>query len=140
MKRTFSCHCTTLRSAAQTLTETYDRVLAPSGLKVTQYVLLGHILQGETEQSLTELAHKLGSDRSTIGRNVHILARDGLVSLNRGSDRREQTVHVTPKGREAFSLASPLWQKAQAAVGETLGEEHLKMLRALLSQLEEIHL
>jgi DNA-binding MarR family transcriptional regulator len=138
MGRTFSCHCTTLRYAAQTLTEAYDRVLAPSGLNVTQYVLLRSILQEEAEQSLTGLARKLGSDRSTIGRNVHILARDGLVSLSRGSDRREQTVHVTQKGREAVSLATPLWQKSQTVVEETLGEDQLKMLRTLLSQLEAI--
>ena len=138
MKGTFPCHCTKLRYAAQTLTEVYDRVLAPSGLKVTQYVLLKNILQEETEQSLTDLAQKLGSDRSTIGRNVRILARDGLVSLSKGSDRREHTVHVTQKGRETVSLATPLWERSQAAVEETLGEDNLKMLRALLSQLEEV--
>ena len=138
MERTFPCHCTTLRYAAQTLTEVYDRVLAPSGLKVTQYVLLESILQDEAEQSLTDLAQKLGSDRSTIGRNVHILARDGLVTLSRGRDRREQTVHVTQKGRETVSLANPLWQKVQTAVAETLGPDQLQMLKTLLSQLEEV--
>ncbi|HEX4204416.1 MAG TPA: MarR family winged helix-turn-helix transcriptional regulator [Ktedonobacteraceae bacterium] len=138
MKRTFACHCITLRYAAQTLTEVYDRVLAPGGLKVTQYVLLESILQGEAEQSMTDLAAKLGSDRSTIGRNVRVLSRDGLVSLSRGSDRREHTVHVTQKGRETVSLATPLWQKAQTAVVDTLGEDHLKMLKTLLSHLEEI--
>jgi DNA-binding MarR family transcriptional regulator len=138
MQITFSCHCTTLRYAAQTLTEVYDHVLAPSGLRVTQFMLLKSLLQEEAEPSLTDLAHRLGSDRSTIGRNVRILARDGLVSLSRGSDRREQTVHVTQKGREAFAVATPLWQKSQTAVEETLGEDQLKTLRALLSQLEEI--
>ena len=138
MEETFPCHCTHLRYAAQTLTEVYDRVLAPSGLRVTQYVLLRNILQEDVEQSLTDLAQKLGSDRSTIGRNVRILARDGLVSLSRGSDRREHTVCVTQKGRETFSLATPLWEKSQAAVEETLGGGQLKMLRTLLSQLEEI--
>jgi DNA-binding MarR family transcriptional regulator len=138
MKRTFPCHCTTLRYAAQTLTEVYDRVLAPSDLKVTQYVLLESILEGEAEQSITDLAQKLGSDRSTIGRNVRILARDGLVSMSRGSDRREHTVHVTERGREAVSLARPLWQKAQTAVADALGQEQLQMLKALLSQLEEV--
>ncbi|WP_220211768.1 MarR family winged helix-turn-helix transcriptional regulator [Reticulibacter mediterranei] len=138
MKRTFPCHCTTLRYAAQTLTEVYDRVLAPSDLKVTQYMLLESILEDEAEQSITDLAQKLGSDRSTIGRNVHILVRDGLVSLGRGSDRREHTVHVTQKGHEAVALAHPLWQKAQAAVADTLGQDQLNMLRTLLSQLEGI--
>jgi DNA-binding MarR family transcriptional regulator len=138
MKRTFLCHCTTLRYAAQTLTEVYDRVLAPSGLKVTQYVLLESILEDEAEQSMTDLAQKLGSDRSTIGRNVRILVRDELVSLSRGSDRREHTVHVTQKGHEAVSFARPLWQKAQTAVADTLGQDQLKTLKTLLSQVEEI--
>jgi DNA-binding MarR family transcriptional regulator len=138
MKRTFPCHCTKLRYAAQTLTEVYDRVLAPSGLKVTQYVLLRSILQEEAEQSLTDLAQRLGNDRSTIGRNIRILARDGLVSLSRGSDRREHTVHITQKGRERYAFATPLWQKSQTAVEETLGEDQLKTLVTLLSQLEEI--
>ena len=138
MERTFPCHCTTLRYAAQTLTEVYDRVLAPSGLKVTQYVLLESILQDEAEQSITDLAQRLGSDRSTIGRNVHILARDGLVSMSRGSDRREHTVHVTQKGREAVSLARPCWQKAQTAVVDSLGQDQLNLLKMLLSQLEEM--
>jgi DNA-binding MarR family transcriptional regulator len=138
MKRTFPCHCTTLRYAAQTLTEVYDRVLAPSGLKVTQYMLLESILQDEAEQSITDLAQQLGSDRSTIGRNLRILARDGLVSMSRGSDRREHTVHVTEQGREAVSLAHPLWQKAQTAVADTLGQDQLNMLKTLLSQLEEM--
>ncbi len=138
MKRTFPCHCTTLRYAAQTLTEVYDRVLTPSGLKVTQYVLLESILEDEAEQSMTDLAQKLGSDRSTIGRNVRILVRDGLVSLSRGSDRREHTVHVTQKGHEAVSFARPLWQKAQTAVAATLGQDQLNTLKTLLSQVEEI--
>jgi DNA-binding MarR family transcriptional regulator len=138
MERTFPCHCTTLRYAAQTLTEIYDRVLAPSGLKVTQYVLLESILQDEAEQSITDLAQQLGSDRSTIGRNIHILVRDGLVSLSRGSDRREHIVCVTERGHEAVALAHPLWQKAQTAVADTLGQDQLQMLKTLLSQLEEI--
>ena len=140
MKRTFPCHCTDLRYAAQTLTEVYDRVLAPSGLKVTQYVLLRNLLQEEDEQSITDLAQKLGNDRSTIGRNVRILARDGLVSLNKGSDRREHTIHVTQKGRETVAFATPLWQKSQTAVEEALGEDQLKTLSTLLSQLEEINI
>ena len=40
MNTKFVCTCTTVRHAAQTLTEVYDRVLAPSGLKITQYMLL----------------------------------------------------------------------------------------------------
>src|SRR5260370_11075962 len=137
MKTKFVCTCTTVRHAAQTLTEGYDRVLAPSGLKITQYLLLRSILNGETEKSITELAQKLGSDRSTIGRNLRVLARDGLVSSSVGDDRREHVVRVTEKGRQAVACAYPLWQQAQKAVADVLGQDQLEVLRALLSRLEE---
>jgi hypothetical protein len=67
--------------------------------------------------------------------SVHISRFDMLTP---GSDRREHTVHVTQKGREAVSLARPLWQKAQTAVVDTLGQDQLNLLKMLLSQLEEM--
>jgi len=137
MNTKFVCTCTTVRHAAQTLTEGYDRVLAPSGLKITQYLLLRSILRGETEKSITELAQALGSDRSTIGRNLRVLARDGLVSSRVGNDRREHVVRVTEQGRQAVASAYPLWQQAQRAVADALGQDQLEVLRALLSCLEE---
>jgi len=49
-------------------------------------MLLQSILRSETEQSITELAQQLGSDRSTIGRNLRILERDGFVTVGKGFD------------------------------------------------------
>src|SRR5216684_3771689 len=109
MKRTFPCHCTTLRYAAQTLTEVYDRVLAPSGLKVTQYVLLESILRDEAEKSITDLAQTLGSDRSTIGRNLRILARDGSIphmSPRRGVKRFLSPILCGKRPRQPLQIPS----------------------------------
>jgi len=82
----FVCTCTTVRHAAQTLTAVYDRVLASSGLKITQYMLLRSILSGETEKSITELAQELGSDRSTTGRNLRVVR---YLEIRRGGDKLE---------------------------------------------------
>src|SRR5713101_3397720 len=108
MKRTFTCTCTTVRYAAQTLTEVYDRGLAPSGLKITQYMLLQSILRSETEQSITELAQELGSDRSTIGTTLRILERDRFVTVGKGFSRCFNVTPTTEKGQEAVSCAYPL--------------------------------
>jgi DNA-binding MarR family transcriptional regulator len=54
-----------------------------------------------------------------------------------GDDRREHVVRVTEKGRQAVAYASPLWQQAQKAVADALGQDQLEVLRALLSRLEE---
>ena len=75
-------------------------------------------------------------DRSTIGRNVRVLSRDGLVTLGVGNDRREHVVCVTEEGRQAGACALPLWQKAQEMMVQILGPDQLEMLRTLLSYLE----
>ena len=93
MKRTVPCHCTTLRYAAQTLTEVYDQVLAPSGLKVTQYMLLESILEEETEQSITDLAHKLD------------VLREHCAAVGRDYDDIRKSVYYafdTSKGADAI--------------------------------------
>src|SRR6266436_2450941 len=138
MNAKFVCTCTTVRHAAQTLTEVYDRVLAPSGLKITQYMLLQSILSGGREKSITGLAQQVGMDRSTIGRNLRVLERDGFVALDVGNDRREHMVRVTEKGRQAVACALPLWQKAQSMIAQALGQDQLDALKTLLSRLEEV--
>lgn len=77
-------------------------------------------------------------DRSTIGRNLRVLERDGFVTLAVGSDRREHVVRVTEKGRQAVASALPLWQKAQSMIANALGQDQLDVLKALLSRLEEV--
>jgi DNA-binding MarR family transcriptional regulator len=140
METKFVCTCTTVRHAAQTLTEVYDRVLAPSGLKITQYMLLQGMLRGGTEKSITGLALEVGVDRSTIGRNLRVLERDGFVILGVGSDRREHVVRVTEKGRQAVAYALPLWQQAQSMMANALGQDQLDALKTLLSRLEDVRI
>lgn len=137
MDKKFSCTCTTVRHTAQTLTEVYDQILAPSELKITQYMLLQSILSADTEKSITSLAQELDIDRSTTGRNLRVLEREGFVVWGRGNDRREHVVRATEKAQQAIAIAYPLWQTAQQTVVDTLGQEQLDTLRALLSQLEK---
>ena len=100
------------------------RVLRPaaraSGLKITQYILLRAILSGEAAKSITALAEEVGIDRTTTGKNLRLLERDGLVSLGAGNDRRAREVQATEQGRQAVALARPLWQQAQTTMVETL--------------------
>jgi DNA-binding MarR family transcriptional regulator len=99
-------------------------------------MLLQGILSGGTEKSITQLAQEVDMDRSTIGRNLRVLSRDGFVTLGVGSDRREHVVRVTEEGRQAVACALPLWQKAQSMMVNALGQNQLDTLRTLLSRLE----
>jgi DNA-binding MarR family transcriptional regulator len=116
------------------MTQFYDDSLSPSGLKITQFSILRTIQRCDSP-SITTLAEEAGLDRTTMGRNLHVLVRDELVSLVAGEDRREQSVFLTAKGEQTVAIALPLWEAAQATVATTLGEEQLTQLAGLLSHL-----
>jgi DNA-binding MarR family transcriptional regulator len=129
-----SCFCIKLRRASQAMTQFYDDALASSGLKITQFSILRTIQRSDL-LCITRLAEEVGLDRTTMGRNLHVLVRDELVSLVAGEDRREQSVSLTAKGEQAVALALPLWEAAQATVATALGEERFTQLADLLGHL-----
>ena len=130
---TDDCLCTALRRAALASTALYDEALAPSGLKVTMYRLLKRAAEGEPP-SISELARRMGLDRSTLGRNVRVLERERLVALRSVEDGRERAVTLTAKGRAALEAAAPLWRDAQRDMKHRLdgrGAELLDIVRAI---------
>ncbi|MBW4706360.1 MarR family winged helix-turn-helix transcriptional regulator [Roseobacter sp. YSTF-M11] len=129
-----NCICTSLRRAARFSSELYDDALAPSGLKVTMYRLLKQIRDREFE-SLTELADHLDLERSTLGRNIKVLERRGLVARHQGADERAMNVELTQSGEDALAEAEPLWFAAQKEMRSRLDDSVDDLLR-LLDQIE----
>lgn len=125
------CICFNLRRASRAVSQTYDAFLQPSGLKTTQFSLLGHLV-ALGPLSMTQLAERLGMDRTTLTRNLQPLARRGLVAVGSGDDRRTRRIAVTEAGRQAFAAAKPLWSKAQQHILDRLTPERWRELRALL--------
>jgi DNA-binding MarR family transcriptional regulator len=134
---TSGCTCFKLRSLTRRVTQLYDRVLAPSGLKVTQYSLIAHARRRETSRPLTvtELAQKLFTDRTTLTRNLRPLLDAGFIRIGAGPDERSKAVIVTPKGEDAYQAARPLWKAAQTLMQERLGNPELAALHGLIDNL-----
>ena len=124
---TDDCLCTALRRAALASTALYDEALAPSGLKVTMYRLMKKAAGGEPP-SISELARRLGLDRSTLGRNVRVLERERLVALRSVADGRERAVTLTAKGRAALEATAPLWRAAQRDLRRRLDGRDAELL------------
>jgi DNA-binding MarR family transcriptional regulator len=74
-------------------------------------------------------------DDSSLTRTLKLLERDKLVSVRAGSDRREKQVQATARGRRAFSVAMPLWQKAQADTLKRLKGRRLVDVNSVLLNL-----
>lgn len=122
------CTCIALRTAARKLTALYDAALAPVGITVAQYSLLRKV-ERAADPSLTELARLSDLDRSTVGRNVRLLEKMGLVLLEPGEDHREATVRLTPDGMDRLAACRPHWAQAQAVVEARLGADTVHALR-----------
>jgi DNA-binding MarR family transcriptional regulator len=67
------------------VTAAYDRALAPSGLRITQFSIL-RTLGRLGPLAITRLAAEAALDRSTMGRNLDPRERRGLVSARRLPD------------------------------------------------------
>lgn len=126
-----------LRKANRVVTAHYDQIISPSGLKVTQFSLLATVLL-QDKASLSKLARMMGMDRTTLSRNVRLLEQKGMIKVLTGEDRREQLIRLTDKGREAFVLAVPLWEQAQAQVVDTFGGEWVQSFLSDLRRLSKL--
>jgi DNA-binding MarR family transcriptional regulator len=128
------CNCLALRQAARHVTQHYDQFLTPSGLRATQYSILAR-LRRRGPMTINALAAELAMDRTTLGRNILPLQRDGLIAWRRGqSDRRSKELHLTDTGLARTREASAYWTKAQASFESAFGVSRASALRSLLDE------
>jgi DNA-binding MarR family transcriptional regulator len=93
--QTKECNCFAVRSAARHVTQFYDQFLAPVGLRTTQFSILVR-LRRVGPLTIAGLAHEMVTDRTTLGRNILPLEREGLIRIEpAASDRRAKELHLT---------------------------------------------
>src|SRR5262245_61816769 len=119
-ERLSPCVCTTLRMVSRAVTQLYDDILRPSGLRVTQFSILGAIAR-LGEANLRQLEHTLAVDQTTLTRSPKLLERDRPIERVPQPDCRIKTMTLTSKGRRALEAARPLWARAQGKVLRELG-------------------
>lgn len=128
-----TCHCNLLRLATRKVSARYDAALAPLGINIAQYSLLRKIARSQPV-SLTALGKLTELDRSTIGRNVRVIERMGLVATGRGEDdQREAMVELTPAGSELLAQAIPLWEDCQTQLEASVGTANLDALSQIVA-------
>jgi DNA-binding MarR family transcriptional regulator len=119
------CNCLALREATRHVTQFYDRWLASSGLRTTQFSILIR-LRLEGPMTINALAKSLVMDRTTLGRNILPLEREGLIEIVPDSvDRRSKVVRLT---------------EAQKKFETSFGGRRAAQLRALLHAVTETEL
>jgi DNA-binding MarR family transcriptional regulator len=100
------CNCLAVRQAARHITQFSDQCLAPSGLRTTQFSILAK-LERLGSVTINFLATDLVMDRTTLGRNILPLQREGLIAVVKGRiDRRSKELRVTEVGAERLAPRS----------------------------------
>jgi DNA-binding MarR family transcriptional regulator len=129
------CNCLALRQAARHVSQFYDQFLVPTGLRTTQYSILAR-LQRRGAMTINMLAAELITDRTTLGRNLLPLERDGLIAIEPGrADRRSKEVRLTSAGAARLRTARKAWDEAQAQFETAFGAKQAKDLRTLLHEI-----
>ena len=112
----------------------YDFCLAGTGLRSTQFSLLG-FLGSEGPMTMANLANAMTMDRATVGHNLGPLERDGLVEIAISAvDRRAREITVTDRGKALWLAAYPAWQRAQAGFESAFGVHEATDLRELMTR------
>ena len=114
------CVCNTLRMVSRAVTQLYDDVLRPSGLRVTQFSILT-IIAHRGEANLKQLEATLAVDQTTLTRSLNLLERDRVIERVPHPDGRIKAMRLTSKGRRALETARPLWARVQDTVLRELG-------------------
>ena len=128
------CNCLAIRQAARHVTQFYDQLFAPIGLRATQYAILSR-LRREGPMSINALANLLVMDRTTLGRNILPLQRDGLIEVAPNpKDRRRHELRLTEAGLKLQRAALSHWKEAQQRFNNVFGDERAAMLRNLLRE------
>ena len=129
---TADCNCFAVRSAARHVTQLYDQLLAPSGLRATQFSILAK-LDRLGPMTINALAEAMVTDRTTLGRNIKPLQRDGLISIEASAaDRRARELQLTKAGTKRLDEARKAWLQAQTRFERTFGAKQAANLRAML--------
>jgi DNA-binding MarR family transcriptional regulator len=126
------CNCFAVRAAARHVSQCYDQFLAPTGLRTTQFSVLAK-LKRKGPLTINALAEDMVMDRTTLGRNILPLERDGLIRIEpAASDRRAKELQLTGTGEKRLQAARKRWAAAQARFEATFGTKRAAELRALL--------
>ena len=128
-----------MRAASRRMTQLYDEVMAPTGLRVTQFNLLSELERRTANPpTVSELAEILTIERSALGQTLRPLENEGLVAIGRDErDGRRRPVCLTRAGRKAIVRGRPYWRQAHAQFIGFYGDMASAALRATLRGIAE---
>ncbi|MEW5421523.1 MarR family winged helix-turn-helix transcriptional regulator [Amorphus sp. 3PC139-8] len=132
-----ACTAYRLRKAARRVTQAYEAALAESGVSIVQFAVLAELDRSEA-LTLSALADRLATDRTTLSRTVDRMSALGWTGSVPAQDRRERRLNLTDAGKAAFAGALPAWQRVECTIARNLGSERRDQLWTMLKDLDDV--
>jgi DNA-binding MarR family transcriptional regulator len=130
-----TCACFNFRKASRSVTQLFDQILSPTGLRSTQLVIL-ITTQLLGKSSIARLARELVMDRSTLTRNLKPLMNQGLLQFSPDGGK-QKSVELTVEGQASLLRAAPYWNQAQTQLVNRFGEESWNRIMTDLNAIVE---
>lgn len=132
-----ACVCANARRAARAATQLYDAVLAPSRVRIAQFIIL-RVLYRMGPVSQSQLGDAIAVAPETLSRRLELMRRGGWIELRTGKDKRKKIYVLTETGRQKFQSAFPYWKRAQKRLEVLIGKTRIEQITSDLNLLAEI--
>lgn len=134
----YNCACASLRRTTRAITQYYDQVFRPVGMRSTQLSVLS-VLSHRGKLTFGELGEHFLMDQTTVTRNINIMKKLGLITVTAGEhDARKKYIAISEAGAQKLAEAIPLWKQAHSKITQGLGEERFDELMKLLKDVERL--
>lgn len=136
MNLTHPANCLTfnLQRTTRRLLRGFEEAARTAGLTAPQFTTLS-LISGFGEITITHLAERLGTDRTTMTRNLDLLVRKGWVTEAESEDARRRILKLTKAGEAKLKAALPIWTRFQTGLVENIGDDTAKDLLATLKKI-----
>ncbi len=124
------CYCLASRRSARYLTRLYERHLAPSGMTSSQFSILS-FLDHVPNMTVAELANVMEMERTTLVRTIKPMREVGWIEEGAEKLGRAVVLGMTKAGLQKLEEGRPLWQAAQEAFEQEVGQEAAMQLRSV---------
>lgn len=130
------CLAVQVNRTTRAINRLYEGTLRNAGISVSQLSTLT-ALAAMGPAPIGKVASALGVDRTTLARNLDVLAQRGLTSLEGNvTDSRSRLAAITPSGEAILAEAHPRWAAAQDRLFAELGLE-VDAIRDALVEIEQ---
>lgn len=138
----YAANCLLMRTRliARVLTGIYDQALREYGINAPQFSLLV-IIHKLAPASSAEIGRYSRQDRSTLTRNLKILADEGWIQESpEKSAGRARPLMLTETGTSLLRKVAPAWRETQAQVKAMLGDANVKALDDMVARIRRAKL